>query len=257
MKKHGPQSTDLNQFERNSPVVDAREALKAQGAVRDHFDQVAHEYDYWKKRNWYYYAQLKALLSELIPPGKNILEIGCATGDLLVHLRPARGLGIDISPKMIQRAQQKHQTATSVEFLHVSALEELPSSEFDYILMADVVEHLRDVPGTLREIHRIATPRTSLVMTMANPLWQPLLLLLEKLRLKMPEGPHHRLPLRAVRALLRAEGFVLQREGKRVLVPARIPWLSDAVNAHFYHVPGLQNLGLIAWFVATKGGITA
>lgn len=220
--------------------------------VQEHFDQIALDYDYWKQRNWYYYAQLKALLSELVPPGKKVLEIGCGTGDLLVHLRPSKGLGIDISPEMIQRAQSKYRSVHNVQFC-ASTIEKLQTEmEFDYIFMADVIEHLSDVPNTLRAINQVARSHTCFVMIMANPLWEPILLILEKLKMKMPEGPHHRLPLHRVRELLHNEGFVLKSEGKRVLVPAKIPWVSDTINAHFHRVPGLSSAGLVAWFLATK-----
>jgi SAM-dependent methyltransferase len=32
----------------------------------------------------------------------------------------------------------------------------LPSDAFDLIVMQDILEHLQDVPGTLREVHRVA-----------------------------------------------------------------------------------------------------
>jgi ubiquinone/menaquinone biosynthesis C-methylase UbiE len=226
----------------------------AMSNVQDHFDHVAENYDYWKNRNWYYYAELKNLLSDLIPPGQKVLEIGCATGDLLAHVRPSYGLGLDISPEMIHLAQRKHNDNQSLYFCADSVEALRTDTEFDYVFMADVIEHLSDVSGTLKAIQQIARPQTSFIMTMANPLWEPLLLLLEKMHLKMPEGPHHRLPLQAVRELVDGEGFSLKAEGRRVLVPMSIPLVSRMINRHFYRVPLLREAGLIAWFTCRKRG---
>ena len=43
-----------------------------------------------------------------VPEGKKVLEIGCGTGDLLAALKPSYGMGVDISPKMIDAAQGKY-----------------------------------------------------------------------------------------------------------------------------------------------------
>jgi len=48
--------------------------------VKDHFDEIASNYDYWKKRNWYYYQNLKKIIREFVPVDKTVLEIGCGTG---------------------------------------------------------------------------------------------------------------------------------------------------------------------------------
>ena len=71
-------------------------------AVQKHFDDLADRYDSLKKRNGYYYASLKKCVAEVVPPGKKVLEIGTATGEILNFLRPSKGVGIDLSPKMIE-----------------------------------------------------------------------------------------------------------------------------------------------------------
>ena len=76
--------------------------------VGDHFDRVAPDYDRWKAKAHHYYAALKTSLREIVPPGSSVLEVGCATGDILASLAPKEGLGLDISPAMIEQATRKH-----------------------------------------------------------------------------------------------------------------------------------------------------
>jgi len=76
--------------------------------VGSHFDNVAPDYDRWKIKAHHYYASLKANVAEVVPPGRRVLEVGCATGDILASLLPADGVGMDISPAMIELASKKH-----------------------------------------------------------------------------------------------------------------------------------------------------
>ena len=84
--------------------------------ITEHFDKIAKDYDYYKSKSWYYYENLKKLYRGLIPPEKALLDIGCATGDILISLKPRYGLGIDISPEMIKIAQYKHKEKQNIEF---------------------------------------------------------------------------------------------------------------------------------------------
>ena len=57
-------------------------------SVGDHFDRVAPDYDRWKEKAHRYYAALKKSLREIVPPRSRVLEVGCATGDILASLDP-------------------------------------------------------------------------------------------------------------------------------------------------------------------------
>ena len=39
---------------------------------------------------------------------ERVLEVGCGTGDLLAALKPKEGIGVDISPRLIEEARRKH-----------------------------------------------------------------------------------------------------------------------------------------------------
>lgn len=221
----------------------------------EHFNNIARDYDYYKKKNWYYYAHLKNLYQEFIPPESRVLDIGCGTGDILVSLKPKYGLGIDISPEMIKVAQLKYEDKKNIEFLPgriEELIDYLSSQNFDYIFLADVVEHLENVPKTIKTIGQFTKPHTQLIISMANPLWEPILLILEKLKLKIAEGPHRRISLKELELILAKNNFRILDKGYRLVLPAFLPFLSDFLNKSFYQIPFLKNLGLVIFLKCSK-----
>src|SRR5580698_6769355 len=97
-----------------------------------HYDALASRRDDYRRKNRYYYAQLDKQYRYFIPEGKRVLEIGCGTGDLLAALKPSYGMGVDISPKMIERSQEKY---PSLHF-YAGAIQDIAIEEkFDYIVL--------------------------------------------------------------------------------------------------------------------------
>jgi len=218
-------------------------------AVEKHFDIIAEKYDYFKKKNWYYYANLKTLYKELIPKQSSVLEIGCGTGDLISEMEANPAFGIDISPEMIKIAQPKH---PQIKFEAVTIENFKTDVKFDYIFLADVIEHLEDIPSTIKAITAISDNKTKIIFTYANPLWEPLLMLLEKLSLKMPEGPHYRIPFYKFKKILAANELKTVERSWRLILPANVPFVSNPINSVFYRIPLLRRLGMLEYIIIKK-----
>src|SRR5215469_3970949 len=77
-------------------------------AIRQHADRIAGERDIWVSKNAAYYDQDRQYMKFLVAAGARVLDLGCGTGDLLAALEPSFGLGVDLSPAMIDRARSKH-----------------------------------------------------------------------------------------------------------------------------------------------------
>lgn len=214
--------------------------------IKEHFDEIAEKYDYYKKKNWYYYFQLKDFYRSMIPTGTNVLEIGCGTGDILSSVDPGRGVGIDINPKMIEIAQKKH---PNLEFM-VSETENLKVEEkFDYIILADMVEHLEDVWIAINEMKKVTTPESRIIISSINPLWSIPLHIAENLKLKMPEWPHNWMSSKVLKPLFILNDFEIIDEGYRILLPKKIPILSGLTNSIFHRLPLIKNLGLVQYVI--------
>lgn len=195
--------------------------------VRRHFDALAGDYDRWKEKSSYYYRLLAELHRELVPPGASVLEVGCGTGTILASLRPARGLGVDLSPRMVAIAAARH---PDLEFVAADAAALPPGEPFDYVIVPDVVEHLADPAAVLRAVRSRCHAGTRVIVACVNPRWAPVLHLAERLGMKMPEGEHRWLSAEQVGAIARAAGFRVQSVVGRILLPKRVPGLSAALN---------------------------
>ncbi len=221
--------------------------------VKKHFDEIAPEYDHFKHKASYYHQQVKVLLKELLEDidQESVLEIGCGTGALLADLAPRRGLGVDISDKMIEFAKTRWKNRSELTF-EVGEAETIElHQDWDIIIMADVLEHLYDSETAITHLASILRPETRLIITWANSFWSPLLHTLEWLKLKMPEGDHQWESLEAVLSKLQHNNFTILCEGTRCLIPAHLP-LADRINAHFHRYPIIQRWGLIRYIVAQK-----
>ena len=149
-------------------------------SITCHFDQIADKYDFFKRKNWYYYTNLKLLLKKLSSKNSDILDYGCGTGDILNFLNPKYGFGYDRSVKMLLIAKKKYP--------ELNFGKTIPNKKFDLVIMTDVIEHFRDIKTELDTAEKHMNKNSKLIITMANPMWEWLLLVAEKLNLKMPEG---------------------------------------------------------------------
>lgn len=216
--------------------------------VREHFEGIAGEYDRWKEKSAYYYRLLTGICREHVPEGTSVLEIGCGTGTLLHSLRPSRGLGVDISPAMVEIASTKF---PSLAFRVADAEAFDPGESFDYVIVPDVVEHLSDPGAMFRSARKACHPGTRVIITCVNPLWAPVLHLAERLGQKMPEGEHRWLPAEELRQLSEAAGFEIAELRGRILCPKEVPLVARALNRAAGRLSFLRPICLVHVLVLT------
>jgi SAM-dependent methyltransferase len=190
-----------------------------------------------------------------VPAGASVLEIGSGTGDLLAALAPAHGVGIDLAPRLVERARQRH---PELEF-HVGDAEtlEVPALEgrtFDYIVLSDVVGALCDVWSAFRALRRLCTPRTRVVVTYYNLLWEPVLKLGERIGRKMPIAQQNWLGMQDLANLIELNHLEIIRRGTAQLVPVEVPLLGPLTNRYLASLPGLRHLALTQFFVCKLAG---
>lgn len=229
--------------------------MGAEITSKKHFEDIAQDYDRYKKKNWYYYRIVKQICRDLIeqPEDKSILEIGCGTGDIIHSLNPKRGLGIDISPKMVDIAKEKYGSTGTLEFVVGDAETFKVSEEFDVVLLVDVVEHIPNVEGAIQNIRKLRGVK-KVVVLYGNPLWNPLMHLGERLGLKMPEGPHRRIKFREFKGILERNHFRVVDAGGRTIMLVHIPIFSDVLNRVFNMIPILNSIGIQYYFVCEPIG---
>lgn len=198
-------------------------------AIRSHFDDIAHDLDKWRLRNNYYHQDQINYLRYLVGENKRILELGSGNGSLLAALNPSHGVGVDISPSMVNIAKSRYPALT---FLAGDAnhLDGLESEPFDYIILSDLVGYLDDVQTCLEGLHRFCGQHTRIVISSYNFLWEPVLRLSENMHLKMPTPEQSWLSLDDLRNLLSLADLQVVKTERRLIFPKYIPLLSWTLN---------------------------
>jgi ubiquinone/menaquinone biosynthesis C-methylase UbiE len=232
---------------KQAPLLEDPHKTEYKLEIAVHFDNIALKYDYWKRKNVVYHEALKALLRSIISPNCSVLDIGTATGDILSELSPSFGVGVDFSTQMLKTAKVKH---PRLNFVSADA-DSLPlRGKFDYIVMADLVEHLVDVRKPIKNCVNLIQGDGKLVILTANPIWSPILWLAELFGQKMPEGRHKFIFLKDISDILAEEGFSVVYCGYRMILPRYIPILSNWLNDFAPKIPLMKSLCLIQFIVA-------
>lgn len=108
-------------------------------------------------------------MMDLKKPGLHVLEVGCACGATLLAVRDANpaadlfGIEIDEAPAKIASRFAK------VEALDVETLEKPEWHEtFDYIILSDVIEHLRNPWQAMKNLAAFLKPGGAVVVSVPN-----------------------------------------------------------------------------------------
>ncbi len=215
-----------NRFEHDPAAEAYRQARIA------HWNNVARQRERWRGLGLWYHRRLREIYRFLVSPGQQVLEIGCGEGDLLAALQPGRGVGVDFSPEMIQRARARH---PHLEFLEADA-HDLSSlqGEFDVILFSDLLNDLWDVQRALEQTRRLARPATRLIFNFHSGLWQWPLHLAQRLNLASPMLPQNWLTPDDVRGMLALAGFEVIRAWQEILWPLPLGGLANRFLVRFW-----------------------
>lgn len=212
-----------------------------------HFNSIAEKHETKRKKRGYYHRELEKFLRFIVPSGSSVIEIGCGTGELLNALTPSRGLGIDISPNMVEKARRKF---PSLQF-EVGDLEALQIDEkFDYVVLAETIGHVDDIQLALRELHKVSKPDTRIIIIYYNYLWEPVLKFAETVGLRTKHLLQHWLPLDCIENLLYLNNFEVVKKGYRFLLPVYIPIFSSFFNKFLAKLPFFWKLSLVEVIIA-------
>jgi len=228
--------------------------LNSKESTKAYFESIADRRQLWNRRNRFYHRSLENYFTFIVPPGSSVLEVGCGAGDLLAAVKPAYGVGIDISEKMIDIAASRfpdlHFRQHDIE--NNTLIPGLDTSKqlFDYIILSDLLHILWDVQKALNNLRKFCHPSTRIVISNYNFLWEPVMKLGEHLRLKQPNPNSNWLSHHDIINLLEIEGFSLLTNYRKILLPIYIPIFNALFNRFFINLPLINGLGLVNFVIA-------
>ena len=107
-------------------------------------------------------------LFELFTPGSKVLDIGCSSGNfgkVLIEQKQCTVVGVDVNEDDLKIAAKKLTRVFKKDVEH-DDLSDLGT--FDFVLMADVIEHLLDPVTALKKIKMLLVPGGELVFSVPN-----------------------------------------------------------------------------------------
>ncbi|MDA1087065.1 MAG: glycosyltransferase [Verrucomicrobia bacterium] len=217
-----------------------------------HYDSVAAMRKTYIRKNRYYYDDLLRLLRHVVAPDASVIELGCGIGHLVGALPNSTKAGIDFSETMLDIARSE--SGEEVDYMSGDIEDLQHEATYDYVLMLDLVNSLRDVQNTLTDIrHKLCADHSRLVITYYNALWEPVIRLADLLKLRMQTPNLSWLSRSDVATLLELSGFEIVTSGERLLWPRFVPGLSWLLNAVLAKLPLLRRLCLVHYVIARPG----
>ena len=129
-----------------------------------------------EESHWWYLGRrriiasfVKQICEQVTDHRPRILDVGCGTGanvKMLSQFGDAEG--VDISPDALQFCRER-----GLDNIKLGAAEELPYEDgtFDLVTALDVVEHLDDDVGGLREMRRVLRPGGRVLLFVPTFMW--------------------------------------------------------------------------------------
>src|SRR5664280_271106 len=190
-------------------------------ARKNHWDAVARKMDSWTGWSAAYHERLAEVYRFWVAPGQRVLELGCGNGDLLAALSPSKGVGVDFSPEMIQRARMRHPGITFVEADCHNL--QIPEGPFDAIILSDLVDDIWDVQEVFAQISRLCHARTRIIINFYSRVWELPLLIAGKLGVAKRKMPQNWLTIDDVSDILSLADFEVIRTWHEILWPFHLP----------------------------------
>jgi hypothetical protein len=216
-------------------------------ARRLHWNEVARKLETWTGWGGYYHRRLTEIYQSLVSPQHSVLELGCARGDLLAALKSASGVGVDFSEEMIRAARRRH---PNLRFVHADAHELNLGEKFDVIILSDLVNDLWDVQTVLKNLCQLTTPRSRIIINAYSRLWEPILKVAQWFGLAKPTLYQNWLTVEDITSLLNLADCEVIKQSQEILLPLRIPFLTDLCNRFLVKLWPFKHLALTNLIIA-------
>jgi 2-polyprenyl-3-methyl-5-hydroxy-6-metoxy-1,4-benzoquinol methylase len=111
-----------------------------------------------------------SLVAGMVGRGKRVLDVGCWTGDLgrVLISRGCEVSGLEIDAEAAEKARADLETVVVADLETEPVSKHFPAGTFDAVVFADVLEHLSDPVGVLRDAATLLVPDGTIVVSIPN-----------------------------------------------------------------------------------------
>lgn len=233
-----PSSTFTRPVEQATAFTNARRA---------YWEDYARSASRWNRFRSYYRRRLAEIYALSVPPGMRILELGCGTGDLLAHLRPSFGHGVDLSPRLVETARAAH---PQLHFEMGDAGQIEIEGEFDFIICSDLMNDVWDVQTILEKLNKNCHRGTRILLNCYSRLWEGPRRIAEMLGIAKPQLTQNWLTAEDIADLLALSDFEVIRHSPEILCPVRVPLIDRLCNRYLVKLWPFRWFGITNFIVA-------
>jgi SAM-dependent methyltransferase len=123
--------------------------------------------------NEHRYTKLHRLLREHAGDlsGKRILDLGASRGQFLARFDGADAVGTEIDPSEIEHLRRRGIDVAEAYLEPAAPKLPFDDASFDVVLAGEIIEHMVDTQGFLREVARVLRRGGSVALSTPNVLW--------------------------------------------------------------------------------------
>ena len=228
-------------------MIKDRGFIAHQEQLRAFLDGRAEKTSHWKGWGGYYRKRIEFIYRFLIPPGMRVLEVGCGRGDLLAAVKPAYGVGTDLSGRMVAIAKERH---PYIHFMQADVHQLDLKETFDYIILSDGINDCWDVELAFKRLSAHCHPSTRLIINYFNHLWQLPLDIARALHVATPTLEQNWLSVQDAANLLHLGDFEVIRSWTEVLFPFPIPLIAPLFNKFLIRLWPFREMGMTCFSLA-------
>jgi 2-polyprenyl-6-hydroxyphenyl methylase/3-demethylubiquinone-9 3-methyltransferase len=177
----------------------------------EHFGEALSEYDTQRRVE----TLIDEFLADAPLQGSSVLEVGTGLGYFARRLtqRGANVTATDIAPSLVERVRQSVGCRAEVaDALRLG--DQFAAESFDVVLSSECIEHTPNPRAAVVQMSRLVRPGGYLVLSTPNVVWQPVVRLASRLRLRPFDGLENFSSWRGLRRVLRDQGLeVVQERG--------------------------------------------
>lgn len=147
------------------------------------FNEYMSQYDVSRRK----YLIFSQLLKQISLDEKQVLEIGCGTGQFSQEIqRRSKSLTVlDIGPNLVKNVSA---TLGCIGLAGDATVLPFPDNSFTVVISSECIEHTPDPEAAIKEMCRVCKPGGYICFTTPNKLWYPLLLLSHLLGIRKFSG---------------------------------------------------------------------
>ncbi len=194
-------------------------------AVRKHYADLAQSYN--EGANTACNQAYARLVSEELSGAQAVLEIGAGAHPLAGVLNAPLRVACDLTPEMLQQSE----SSTVHQIVCDSLATPFTDSSFDAVFSINVIEHVPNPSAFMAETMRLLKPNGILMIITPNGDFSRVLALLERLRLKLPEGPHRFVTAKELRVWAATTGCSVETLMPLLAFPVGPDFFVRAVDA--------------------------